>query len=134
MSNLPQAARRTNTTPGSEEPLIELEGITKVFGTGAAAFQALKGVDRSSLGSRQIALPRGDDMTLEGEDSDLDLETGTSSSAKKNKRKGKGGKKGKRKADDIEEDDDGVDAPREPKGNKKMKKKRGGKGRRGKGK
>jgi putative ABC transport system ATP-binding protein len=27
------------------EPLIELEGITKTFGTGAAAFQALKGVD-----------------------------------------------------------------------------------------
>jgi putative ABC transport system ATP-binding protein len=29
----------------STEPLIELEGITKTFGTGAAAFQALKGVD-----------------------------------------------------------------------------------------
>lgn len=29
----------------SEPPLIELEGITKVFGTGPAAFQALKGVD-----------------------------------------------------------------------------------------
>jgi len=29
----------------SEPPLIELEGITKVFGTGSAAFQALKGVD-----------------------------------------------------------------------------------------
>ena len=29
----------------SEQPLIELEGITKVFGTGPAAFQALKGVD-----------------------------------------------------------------------------------------
>jgi putative ABC transport system ATP-binding protein len=27
------------------EPLIELQGITKTFGTGAAAFQALKGVD-----------------------------------------------------------------------------------------
>ena len=27
------------------EPLIQLEGITKTFGTGAAAFQALKGVD-----------------------------------------------------------------------------------------
>jgi putative ABC transport system ATP-binding protein len=29
----------------SEPPLIELEGITKVFGTGPAAFQALKGVN-----------------------------------------------------------------------------------------
>lgn len=29
----------------TEQPLIELEGITKVFGTGPAAFQALKGVD-----------------------------------------------------------------------------------------
>ncbi|MCK0129176.1 ABC transporter ATP-binding protein [Erythrobacter sp. F6033] len=29
----------------SEAPLIALEGITKVFGSGAAAFQALKGVD-----------------------------------------------------------------------------------------
>ncbi|MHA6316603.1 ABC transporter ATP-binding protein [Altererythrobacter sp. CAU 1778] len=29
----------------SEAPLIELEGITKTFGTGPAAFQALKGVD-----------------------------------------------------------------------------------------
>ena len=27
------------------EPLIQLEGITKTFGSGAAAFQALKGVD-----------------------------------------------------------------------------------------
>ena len=27
------------------QPLIELEGITKTFGSGAAAFQALKGVD-----------------------------------------------------------------------------------------
>ena len=29
----------------TEQPIIELEGITKTFGTGAAAFQALKGVD-----------------------------------------------------------------------------------------
>ena len=29
----------------SQAPLIELEGITKTFGKGAAAFQALKGVD-----------------------------------------------------------------------------------------
>jgi putative ABC transport system ATP-binding protein len=27
------------------EPLIRLEGITKTFGTGPAAFQALKGVN-----------------------------------------------------------------------------------------
>ncbi len=45
MSNLPQAARSKSTAPGGDEALIELEGITKVFGTGAAAFQALKGVD-----------------------------------------------------------------------------------------
>lgn len=31
----------------TSEPLIELEGITKTFGTGAAAFQALKGVNLS---------------------------------------------------------------------------------------
>ncbi len=29
----------------TKQPLIELEGITKVFGTGPAAFKALKGVD-----------------------------------------------------------------------------------------
>jgi putative ABC transport system ATP-binding protein len=29
----------------SQQPLIEMEGITKVFGTGAAAFEALKGVN-----------------------------------------------------------------------------------------
>lgn len=34
-----------NDQTQSERPLIELEGITKVFGTGPAAFQALKGVD-----------------------------------------------------------------------------------------
>ncbi len=33
--------------PVSEEPIIELEGITKTFGEGAAAFQALKGVNLS---------------------------------------------------------------------------------------
>jgi putative ABC transport system ATP-binding protein len=31
----------------SDAPIIELEGITKTFGTGAAAFQALKGVNLS---------------------------------------------------------------------------------------
>ena len=31
----------------SERPLIEMEGITKVFGSGSAAFKALKGVDLS---------------------------------------------------------------------------------------
>tara|TARA_B100001179_G_C18549762_1_gene385470 strand:- start:462 stop:1187 length:726 start_codon:yes stop_codon:yes gene_type:complete len=31
----------------SERPLIEMEGITKVFGSGPAAFKALKGVDLS---------------------------------------------------------------------------------------
>ena len=29
----------------TDEPLISLRGITKSFGTGQAAFQALKGVD-----------------------------------------------------------------------------------------
>lgn len=32
---------------GGTGPLIQLEGITKTFGTGSAAFQALKGVDMS---------------------------------------------------------------------------------------
>ena len=45
MSNQPRAAKRKSIDPEGEEPLIELEGITKVFGTGPAAFQALKGVD-----------------------------------------------------------------------------------------
>ena len=34
-----------NSETAAEQPLIELEGITKVFGTGPAAFTALKGVD-----------------------------------------------------------------------------------------
>ena len=33
------------SAPMSPRPLIEMEGITKVFGSGSAAFQALKGVD-----------------------------------------------------------------------------------------
>ena len=40
------------------EPLIELKGITKTFGTGAAAFQALKGVD--------MAIERGDFVAVMG--------------------------------------------------------------------
>jgi putative ABC transport system ATP-binding protein len=39
-------------------PLIELEGITKTFGTGAAAFQALKGVD--------MTIARGDFVAVMG--------------------------------------------------------------------
>lgn len=39
-------------------PLIELEAITKTFGTGAAAFQALKGVD--------LAVDRGDFVAVMG--------------------------------------------------------------------
>jgi putative ABC transport system ATP-binding protein len=35
----------TDSHPVSDEPLIRLAGITKVFGTGAAAMQALRGVD-----------------------------------------------------------------------------------------
>ncbi|WP_271078431.1 ABC transporter ATP-binding protein [Aurantiacibacter sp. MUD61] len=42
----------------SEAPLIELEGITKTFGTGPAAFQALKGVD--------LAIDRGDFVAVMG--------------------------------------------------------------------
>jgi putative ABC transport system ATP-binding protein len=42
----------------NEAPLIELEGITKTFGTGAAAFQALKGVD--------LAIQRGDFVAVMG--------------------------------------------------------------------
>ena len=42
----------------SEAPLIELEGITKTFGTGAAAFQALKGVD--------LSIDRGDFVAIMG--------------------------------------------------------------------
>ncbi|MDF1833404.1 MAG: ABC transporter ATP-binding protein [Alteraurantiacibacter sp. bin_em_oilr2.035] len=42
----------------SAAPLIELEGITKTFGTGAAAFQALKGVD--------MAIQRGDFVAVMG--------------------------------------------------------------------
>ncbi|MFU7528512.1 ABC transporter ATP-binding protein [Qipengyuania sp. ASV99] len=40
----------------SERPLIELEGITKVFGTGPAAFQALKGVDMTIERGQFVAI------------------------------------------------------------------------------
>jgi len=42
----------------SEAPLIQLEGITKTFGTGPAAFQALKGVN--------LAIDRGDFVAIMG--------------------------------------------------------------------
>ncbi|MBU2033732.1 MAG: ABC transporter ATP-binding protein [Alphaproteobacteria bacterium] len=42
----------------SEAPLIELVGITKTFGEGAAAFQALKGVD--------FTIERGDFVAIMG--------------------------------------------------------------------
>ncbi len=42
----------------SEPPLIDLEGITKTFGEGAAAFQALKGVD--------LKIQRGDFVAVMG--------------------------------------------------------------------
>ncbi len=42
----------------SAQPLIKLEGITKVFGTGAAAFKALKGVD--------LAIDRGQFVAIMG--------------------------------------------------------------------
>jgi len=40
------------------EPIIELEGITKTFGQGAAAFKALRGVD--------LTISRGDFMAVMG--------------------------------------------------------------------
>ncbi len=40
------------------EPLIQLEGITKTFGNGAAAFQALKGID--------LSIERGDFVAIMG--------------------------------------------------------------------
>jgi len=40
------------------KPIIELEGITKTFGTGEAAFQALKGVD--------LTIERGDFVAVMG--------------------------------------------------------------------
>jgi putative ABC transport system ATP-binding protein len=40
------------------EPIIELKGITKTFGQGAAAFQALKGVD--------LTIERGDFVAIMG--------------------------------------------------------------------
>ncbi|KLE34969.1 ABC transporter ATP-binding protein [Aurantiacibacter luteus] len=43
---------------GAGEPLIQLEGITKVFGTGEAAFKALKGVD--------LTIDRGDFVAVMG--------------------------------------------------------------------
>lgn len=44
--------------PSSTPPLIELEGITKTFGKGEAAFQALKGVD--------MRVERGDFVAVMG--------------------------------------------------------------------
>jgi len=46
------------TADPSSTPLIELEGITKVFGKGEAAFQALKGVD--------MRVERGDFVAVMG--------------------------------------------------------------------
>lgn len=40
----------------THEPLIELEGITKTFGMGAAAFQALKGVDLTIQRGQFVAI------------------------------------------------------------------------------
>ena len=42
----------------SSEPIIELKGITKTFGVGAAAFKALRGVD--------LIIRRGDYMSVMG--------------------------------------------------------------------
>jgi energy-coupling factor transporter ATP-binding protein EcfA2 len=43
--NAAQACRCITTGASGEMPLIRLRGITKVYGEGATAFQALKGVD-----------------------------------------------------------------------------------------
>ncbi len=45
-----------STAPVSEQPIIELEGITKTFGMGAAAFQALKGVNLSIMRGDFVAV------------------------------------------------------------------------------
>lgn len=45
-----------STDPVSEQPIIELEGITKTFGMGAAAFQALKGVNLSIMRGDFVAV------------------------------------------------------------------------------
>ena len=42
----------------TDGPIIELKGITKTFGTGTAAFQALKGVD--------LSIERGDFVAVMG--------------------------------------------------------------------
>jgi putative ABC transport system ATP-binding protein len=48
----------TVTESGQAPPLIRLRGITKVYGTGATAFQALKGVD--------LTIDRGDFVAIMG--------------------------------------------------------------------
>lgn len=40
----------------SADPLIQMEGITKTFGNGAAAFQALKGIDLSIARGEFVAI------------------------------------------------------------------------------
>ena len=42
----------------TREPIIELEALTKTFGEGTAAFQALKGVD--------FTIERGDFVAIMG--------------------------------------------------------------------
>ena len=39
------AAQAEPGRPPAEAPIIELRGVTKVYGEGALAFQALRGVD-----------------------------------------------------------------------------------------
>lgn len=48
----------TTDRPATAAPLIQLEGITKTFGNGAAAFQALKGID--------LTIERGDFVAIMG--------------------------------------------------------------------
>ncbi len=44
------------SSTGNEQPLIVLAGITKVFGTGAAAMQALRGIDLSIAAGEFVAI------------------------------------------------------------------------------
>ncbi len=48
----------TADMPAAGQPLIQLEGITKTFGSGAAAFQALKGID--------LTIDRGEFVAIMG--------------------------------------------------------------------
>jgi putative ABC transport system ATP-binding protein len=54
----PRHIANGDATPGGTTPLIRLRGITKVYGSGSTAFQALKGVD--------LDIQRGDFVAIMG--------------------------------------------------------------------